>query len=158
MCFSKPYCGYFLACSCMSASRVCLAMMDAAAMESDKPSPFTMPRDEKGKCGTGRPSIKQCSTCRVYLLCRFSTALRMAKCVARRMLMRSITSASMTAYAQSTFLLEMSSSNNFSRFFAESFLESFSSRQTKSCGKITAAATTGPASGPRPASSMPQMI
>ena len=39
------------------------------------------------------------------------------------------------------------------RFFSESFFESFKISIGKSFGKITALAQTGPAKGPRPASS-----
>ena len=42
------------------------------------------------------------------------------------------------------------------RFLSVSFFESFRPGITSSGGKITAAAQTGPASGPRPASSTPQ--
>jgi hypothetical protein len=40
---------------------------------------------------------------------------------------------------------------------AVNFLESFRISNGKSLGSITAAAQTGPAKGPRPASSMPQI-
>ena len=45
-----------------------------------------------------------------------------------------------------------------SRFFSESFFESFKSSKGNSGGRITAPAVTGPASGPRPASSRPHII
>ena len=45
--------------------------------------------------------------------------------------------------------------NSASRFFSESFFESLSPGMSQSGGRITAAAHTGPAKGPRPASSMP---
>jgi hypothetical protein len=47
------------------------------------------------------------------------------------------------------------SSNSFSRFFSLSFFESFSPSMTIPAGRMTAAAHTGPATGPRPASSTP---
>ena len=50
---------------------------------------------------------------------------------------------------------EWITSYNSSRFFAESFLESFTPSILHSCGRITAAATTGPAKGPLPTSSIP---
>ena len=45
--------------------------------------------------------------------------------------------------------------NSFSLFFSVSFLESFSSGRSQPSGRITAAAYTGPISGPAPASSTP---
>ena len=45
-----------------------------------------------------------------------------------------------------------------SRFFSVSFFESFRPSMTHSRGKITAAAYTGPISGPAPASSTPQTV
>ena len=48
-------------------------------------------------------------------------------------------------------------SNRASRFFSVSFLESFRPEMSSSRGRMTAAAYTGPASGPRPASSTPQI-
>ena len=45
-----------------------------------------------------------------------------------------------------------------SRFLGVSFLESSAPSITVSSFKITAAAQTGPAKGPRPASSTPQTI
>ena len=44
---------------------------------------------------------------------------------------------------------------NASRCFVVNFLESFNNGWVKSCGKITAAAVTGPAKQPLPASSVP---
>src|SRR5690625_4089606 len=49
----------------------------------------------------------------------------------------------------------MMSSRNSRRFLSDSFFESSSPGSLKSSGRITAAATTSPAIGPRPASSMP---
>jgi len=43
-----------------------------------------------------------------------------------------------------------------SLFFSVSFFESFTPSMIISGGNITAAATTGPAKGPRPASSTPE--
>ena len=40
-------------------------------------------------------------------------------------------------------------------FFSFNFFESLTIEKSKSCGKITAAATTGPAKHPRPTSSIP---
>ena len=47
-------------------------------------------------------------------------------------------------------------SNSASRRFSVSFFESSRPGITRSRGSVTAAAHTGPASGPRPASSTPQ--
>ena len=46
-------------------------------------------------------------------------------------------------------------SYNFSRFFSDIFLESFTPSIKESFGIITQPTTTGPASGPLPASSIP---
>ena len=46
-------------------------------------------------------------------------------------------------------------SYNFSLFFSETFLESFTPSIIESGGIITPATTTGPANGPLPASSIP---
>ena len=43
------------------------------------------------------------------------------------------------------------------RFFADNFFESFIYKMSQSTGSITAHATTGPASGPLPASSIPHI-
>ena len=68
--------------------------------------------------------------------------------------MRSISSASThaTLYASASAQIR---SNSASRRLGDSFLESFSPSSTSPGGRITAAAYTGPASGPAPASSTP---
>jgi hypothetical protein len=47
---------------------------------------------------------------------------------------------------------------NFDRFMGVTFFESSSPSRLYELGRITAAATTGPANGPRPASSTPAII
>src|SRR4030095_9502389 len=73
---------------------------------------------------------------------------------ALRILMRSMTGASMLATAHA---IELASIIflNFSLFSGRTCFESLSPGQRKPSGKITAAANTGPARQPRPASSQP---
>ena len=88
-----------------------------------------------------------------------STARFMASIVACKMLMRSMVSVSTTATAQLSAASRIAGASA-ARSSAVSFFESSSRSRMpvglKKRGKTTAAATTGPASGPRPASSMPQ--
>ena len=72
------------------------------------------------------------------------------------MLIRSISSGLAMPTLQATALSRISRKSSSLRF-SESFLESFSRRISQSLGRITAPATTGPAKGPRPASSTPQI-
>ena len=85
-----------------------------------------------------------------------STARRMASSEARRMLMRSMVSTSTAAMAQATAMARISMSSSL-RFFSESFFESVRPCRRQPWGRMTAAATTGPKSGPRPTSSIPAM-
>src|SRR4030095_7632990 len=73
---------------------------------------------------------------------------------ALRILMRSMTGASILATAHA---IELASIIflNFSLFSGRTCFESFNPGQRKPNGKITAAANTGPARQPRPASSQP---
>ena len=59
------------------------------------------------------------------------------------------------ANATATWAVAQILAYSFSRVGRSSFLESSSPRGTRAGSRITAAATTGPASGPRPASSQP---
>ena len=85
---------------------------------------------------------------------RPSTARRMASRVACRMLRLSISSTLAHAIEQHRALAWISS-KSCSRRVALSFLESASPLMGCRSSKMTAAANTGPASGPRPASSTP---
>ena len=135
----------------MMRSRVTLAMMLAAAIESERESPLTKASWGNGNPRTGRPSIRQwpgagSSAC---------AARAIARWVARRMLRRSISPQSASATDQRTSPWPVRNSKSASRRDALSFFESSRPGQTKPAGRITAAAATGPASGPRPASSIP---
>ena len=83
-----------------------------------------------------------------------STARRMARPVACRMFNCAISAAEAKPTAQATALAFISTSRA-SRRLADSFLESFRPLGTLLGWRITAAADTGPAQGPRPASSTP---
>jgi len=71
------------------------------------------------------------------------------------MLMRSISAALASAMHQAS-AFSLISAASASRRFSVSFLESLRPAIGRAGSRITAAAVTGPASGPRPASSMPQ--
>jgi len=135
----------------MRRSRVTLAMMLAAAMLRLSASPPT-----SAVCGTGRPRAGSPSI-KVWSggAGRAFTARAMARWVARRMLRRSISSTPAWPVDQTTPGCVARIAKNFSRRAAGIFFESFRPSSLKSPGRMTAAATTGPASGPRPASSTP---
>lgn len=135
----------------MIRSRTTLAKTLAAAILKLSPSPPTTACCGRGRSGTGNPSTKRRPGCADNPF----TARRMARWVARSILMRSISSAATVATEYTTSPWEVRTSKNFSRRAGVSFFESFSSPNAKSSGRITAAATTGPAKGPRPASSTP---
>nr|WP_268969025.1 hypothetical protein [Tepidiphilus baoligensis] len=84
-----------------------------------------------------------------------ATARAIARSVARRMFHSSISEADASATAQASALARISAASR-SRRLGLSFFESFKPDSEAPGGRITAAATTGPASGPRPASSTPQ--
>ena len=79
-------------------SRVTLAMMLAAAIEHERPSPFTMPSCGHGNPLTGKPSMRQWSGTTPNP----STARRIAKWVARKMLNMSTSAADASATAHRT--------------------------------------------------------
>ena len=83
-----------------------------------------------------------------------STALCMANIVACKIFKRSISSTLASAMAKHKALARISS-NKRSRVLAVNFLESAKPLMGLRSSKMTAAATTGPARGPRPASSTP---
>src|SRR5258708_10398302 len=84
-----------------------------------------------------------------------SMALHMARPVACRMLSAAISSTEAKPTPQAT-ALALISTSSVSRVLAESFLESSRPLGTFFGLRITATALTGPARGPRPASSTPQ--
>ena len=83
-------------------------------------------------------------------------ACRIASYVACRILISSILSEPIVPSPVAT-ACSMMISYSSSLFAAESFLESLIYNISQSFGRITAPATTGPASGPRPTSSIPQI-
>ena len=120
-------------------------------MESERPSPFT-----KASCGTGRPFTGRPSTRAMSGVSeREPSAIAIALCVARRMLISSISSGPIRATLQTTAGFPMISAQTISLRRFVSFFESSSSGQEKDLGRMTAAAATGPAKGPLPASSTP---
>ena len=94
------------------------------------------------------------TTTRVGSTFRPSTARVIVAIVLCRMLMRSISSTSPHATHQASAFSRISRASA-SRFFAVSFLESANPSIGRAGSRITAAAQTGPARGPRPASSTP---
>ena len=131
-------------------SRVTLAMMEAAAMESDSASPAMTVRTGQGSCGARLPSTRA----RLGGVASWRSASAMAQKVACRILSRSMRATS--AMPMPTCALARIGSKSASRCAALSFLESSRPSGMRAGSRITAAATTGPAQGPRPASSMPQ--
>ena len=139
----------------MKRSRLTLARMEAAAMEGEMLSPFTT--HQWGTVMAAErpwsrfPSIRAKSGRRESP----SMASCMALIRALRISVRSISSASTRATDQASALCWMSGKSA-SRFFSVSFLESFRPGMSAPWARITAAAYTGPARGPAPASSQPQ--
>ncbi|QTK79447.1 hypothetical protein AT6N2_C1753 [Agrobacterium tumefaciens] len=131
-------------------SRVTLATIDAAAMERERESPLMTALDSQVMPGgRSRPS----ASTRAGGISRPSTARRMASRLARRIFIVSIRPG--PEEATETIELSMIWTNRLSRFCFVSFLESSIPLGILSGSRMTAAATTGPASGPRPASSVP---
>src|SRR5438128_1997054 len=129
-------------------------MIDAAAMEWQRASPSMMATCGTPSSGQGSPSTRTS----LGVTPRWLRARRMARMEARRMFQRSIsrTLAAPTPIAAARARITTASR---SRARLVSSLESASPRIGWHCGgNTTAAATTGPARGPRPASSMPATI
>ena len=134
----------------MSLSLATLAMIDAAATVADRWSPLTRLR-----CGHPSPSsaTKSVSTSSGSSP-RMASARPMARRVASSMFTRSIVGASTIPMPIATARARMTASNSSRSSGVRSF-ESFTPSIRVPGPKMTAAATTGPASGPRPASSSP---
>jgi len=131
-------------------SRTTLATIDAAAIESDSVSPLMIEREGTARSGNVTASIKRQSAGGVS----DASARRMARRVASKILRRSISCsvATPTPTARARWTI---TSYNRDRSDSETRLESSTPTKRQRVGKITAAATTGPARGPRPASSRP---
>ena len=136
----------------MTRSRATLAMIEAAAIDRLLASPLTSVTPWHGNSlGQALPSIKAVSGQNANP----STARRIAKSDASRMLSASISST--LAQPIATWACAWIRSNKILRLVAYSILESFNPTGIMPRSKITAAAQTGPAKGPRPASSTPAM-
>ena len=136
----------------MTASRAVLARMDAAEIAAIVSSPRTTALTGKRTCGQYRPSTS--TWCGSTASC--STARRIASRLALRMLCVSISCTEALAIAQAAARQRISIASS-SRREGESFFESASPLIASSSRNTTQAANTGPASGPRPVSSTPQM-
>jgi len=138
----------------MRASRAVLARMDAAAMDRHRWSPLSNAVCGIPTSGRNSASISKCPGCSD----RPANARAIAKRVAGKIPSASISSALANPTAcESAWLFIFSAIS--SRCKGVNSLESrtpesFSS-MSKSLGRITAAAATGPAHAPRPASSRP---
>jgi len=135
----------------MIRSRTHLARMDAAAIDCERESPLTMYSCSNRNSGRAVPSIRR----RPGVTDRCARARRMARPVAQRMFRRS-TSFTDAAPIPHVRTRDLICTARTSRRRAVSFLESRSpSIGSASGANTTAAATTGPARGPRPTSSRP---
>lgn len=146
----------------MSMSRNVLAMMDAAEMTGTSASPSTMDfwRGDDGQHACALPEqrlgIVWLPSMSNPLGRTFNTlaAWHMALSVACKILMRSISGGQTTPSPQASATAPISAARP-SRRVGDNTLESARPGITAPSGKITAAATTGPARQPRPASSIP---
>ena len=137
----------------MTASRAVLARIDAAEIAGSLSSPPMSSSIAQSSRGARLPSIRARST----RSARPVTARSIASRVARRMFSWSISATEALAIDQPAARSRISSAS-VSRRAADSFFESRRPSIGRSTSRTTAAAYTGPASGPRPASSTPQMI
>ena len=128
-----------------------MARIEAAEISGTRWSPFTSAKQATATSGTWSPSTTTSSGA----CCSISTARFIASSVARRMFRRSISSTEATATAQASARSRIATASA-SRVGSLSCLESASPSMGRAGSRITAAANTAPASGPRPASSTPQ--
>src|SRR5258706_4458920 len=150
MLWARPYPGCRSSHSRMIPSRATFATMEAAAMETERASPFTI-----AGWGTGRPSTSRPSTNRRSGFGTSPrTARRMARWVACRIFNRSIssTSARPRAHAFAPFRMRASWA---SRCFRVRRFESSRPPGSNPSPRMTAPANTGPQRAPRPTSSTP---
>jgi hypothetical protein len=141
----------------MNRSRVTLAMMDAAAIAALRPSPPTTWRCRRAHPGTGKPSVRQTSGSGSSAQSACPSACRFDRCRPRRSISDAGTTHTATWEAHET-----TASKSSSRRASVWRLESSSmprgaqrAPRRRSRSRQTAAATSGPASEPRPASSAP---
>ena len=124
-------------------------MIDAAAIETTSPSPPITASQSQQVSSRSRPSTNTC----FGVSGSAWTARASAHNDARRILSRSIRAGDAKATANEA--VRQISSNSSSRRSGVSRLESSIPLGIRLGSSTTAAATTGPASGPRPASSQP---
>ena len=134
------------------ASRFVLARIEAAEIEGSLPSPPMIAFASISSLGVALPSISAKSG----ETGSPATARCIAKKVASRIFRESISSTEAFAMLQYFALLLISVAKK-SRRFSLSFLESAKPSMGLSPSRMTQAAVTGPAHGPRPASSIPQI-
>ena len=134
----------------MIASRSTFARMDAAAMLKHTASPFTTVRKGRVSWAKRLPSTSRNSGGSAIA----ATARRMARKLACRMLISSISAAEASPMPKLSAPARMRSADS-SRCPAVRAFESAIPSMRLPGVNMTAAATTGPASGPRPASSTP---
>ena len=135
----------------MSASRIVLATIEAAAIDIEIPSPPTIGRaGQMSPSGVSRPSI----SARWGRRLKPATARAIALSAAPRMFIASISSTLANTIATLSALAKMIS-HKCSRLASGSALESSTPNGRSSGSRMTAATPTGPASGPRPTSSTP---
>ena len=127
-----------------------LAKIEAAEIACTLLSPFTIASAKTSSTGSWLPSTST--------LLGFNRSPLTARCIAKsvacKMFSVSISSTVASAIEQHKALARIWS-NKRSRFKAVSFLESAKPGMGCKSSNMTAAATTGPAKGPRPASSTP---
>src|SRR3954454_23156351 len=141
----------------MKRSRVTLARMEAAAIAALVASPSTIGRCSKPNSGTGKPSIRQSVSGRATPMSASRRAARFVRCRPRPSMPRTHRETMLTLTA-----VRSTTGNSASRVSMSCCLESFralSARTSRTpsaaTSNRTAAATSGPARHPRPASSAP---
>ncbi len=139
----------------MKASRAVLARIDAALISPTRASPPMMASNSQLRPSIAAPGHRLPSTqTRPGATASPRIARRIASSEASRMFKTSISAASTQPMAQALALLRTRAASR-SRPADDSCLESRRPAMGRRGSRITAAATTGPARGPRPASSTP---
>ncbi len=140
----------------MKPSRATLARIEAAPTQVTLASPAITASMLQSNCRPRRSGQRSPSTITwAGAQCRLSIARRMASIVACRMLIASISRRDRPSRGPRRHSVSRILS---AEFFADFGREAFESAMPRICrrrSRMTAAATTGPASGPRPASSIP---
>src|SRR3954447_12709605 len=141
----------------MNRSRVTLARIEAAAIAALVASPSTIGRCSKPNSGTGKPSMRHSVPGRATPMSASRSAARLVRCRPRPSMPRTQRETMLTLTA-----VRMTTGNRASRASMSCCLESLSAPSARtsrtpraSMSNSTAAATSGPARQPRPASSAP---